>query len=72
MKINHPPATLTLTSVELALAVERYLKQREPLPEGLRLGNLVGTHFTEISAIGQTRTYLSGQITFELLPESQS
>lgn len=71
MIIQHPPATVTLTSAEFTLAVERFLAQREPLPQGLRLGNLVDTDLHPVNPLGSPRAWLTGNVTFELLPESK-
>jgi hypothetical protein len=71
MKINHPPATITLTTAELHGAIVLYLESQNTVLDGLRLGGLVATDFTTMQLVSSPRSWLSGSVTFELLPESK-
>jgi hypothetical protein len=68
--IRHPHPTISLTPHELSEAVQDYFTKRGP-PNGRRIGNLVMTDLSAITNInGASR--LAGQLTFELLPESET
>ena len=76
MKIEFPPATVSLSVAEMIDAVQAYLLKQGTIRNGgtfdqHRLGNLVATDLRSLSTTGSPQLRLTGSLTFELLPESQ-